>query len=96
MLDRTSSQLRKTFVILCILVLTGMAVVTVRQAGYMPALAAACLVLLFALLKSRRIIDDFLGLGGEPGLLRNALLAWPALFAAAALLRAVLQGIYHL
>lgn len=96
MLDRTSSQLRKTFVTLCILVLAGMAVVTARQAAYMPPLAAACLVLLFALLKSRRIIDDFLGLGGKSGFLRNALLAWPALFAAAALLRAVLQGIYHL
>jgi nitric oxide reductase NorF protein len=46
--------------------------------------------------KSRRVIDDFLGFREERGLLRTALLAWPAIFAAAALLRAFLQGILSL
>jgi nitric oxide reductase NorF protein len=53
-------------------------------------------MLLFALMKSRRVIDDFLGFRKERGPLRAALLAWPAIFAAAALLRAFLQGILSL
>jgi nitric oxide reductase NorF protein len=85
MIHRTSRQLARSFAALAILVLAGTAVVT-----------AACLMLLFALLKSRRVIDDFLGFREERGLLRTALLAWPAIFAAAALLRAFLQGILSL
>lgn len=96
MIHRTSRQLARSFAVLAILVLAGTAVVTSWKAALLPPVAVACLMLLFALMKSRRVIDDFLGFGEERGLLRTALLAWPAIFAAAALLRAFLQGILSL
>lgn len=92
MIHRSSARLAKSFAVLAILVLAGMAVVISWKTALLPPLAMACLMLLFALLKSRRVIDDFLGMADHPGVLRNALMAWPVLFAAAALLRAILQS----
>jgi len=96
MIHRTSRQLARSFAVLAILVLAGTAAVTAWKAALLPPVAVACLMLLFALMKSRRVINDFLGFGEERGVLRAALLAWPAIFAAAALLRAFLQGILPL
>lgn len=93
MIHRTSRQLARSFAALAALVLAGTTVVTSWKAALLPPIAAACLMLLFAILKSRRVIDDFLGFREDRGLLRSALLAWPAVFAAAALLRALFQGI---
>ena len=96
MIHRTSRQLARSFAALAILVLAGTAVVISWKAAFLSPVAAACLMLLFALLKSRRVIDDFLGFRKERGPLRAALLAWPAIFGAAALLRAFVQGILSL
>lgn len=93
MINRTPSRLLKSFAVLVALVLSGMAAFLSSKAAMLSPFTMACLMLVFLALKSRRIIDDFLGLREHPGLLRNALLAWPLFFAAAALIRVISQGV---
>ncbi len=88
MSDRTSS-LTRTFIVLVVLALSG-AFIAATSAGMF---AAVVIVLILAFAKGWFVILDFMEMRGTDGLLRPALLAWPALLLALALGRSILVRI---
>lgn len=85
MSDRAPS-LTRTFLVLVLLAVSG-AFVAATGAG---TLAAVATVLILAFAKGWFVILDFMEMRGTDGLLKPALLAWPALLLALALARSIL------
>ena len=85
MSDRDHSSLTRTFVVLIILALSG-AFIAGTSAGM---LAAIVIVLILAFAKGCFVILDFMEMRGTDGILKPALLAWPAVLLTMALVRSV-------
>ncbi|MEJ5019057.1 cytochrome C oxidase subunit IV family protein [Ochrobactrum vermis] len=86
MSDRNSPSLTRTFVILILLALSG-AFIASTSAGM---LAAIVIVLILAFAKGWFVILDFMEMRGTNGMLKPALLAWPAVLLTLALARSIL------
>jgi len=84
--DRNHPSLTRTFVILILLALSG-AFIAGTSDGM---LAAIVVVLILAFAKGWFVILDFMEMRGTKGLLKPALLAWPALLLALAFARSIL------
>ncbi|WP_428839552.1 cytochrome C oxidase subunit IV family protein [Brucella oryzae] len=87
--DRNHHSLNRTFIILILLALSG-AVIATTSAGMF---AAIIIVLILAFAKGWFVILDFMEMRGTDGLLKPALLAWPATLLALALGRSILARI---
>jgi nitric oxide reductase NorF protein len=73
-----------SFITLILLAIIAALIAVQWQAEPLP-IGAVAAILGLAILKARLIILDFLNLRGQGSLLSPALLAWPSLFAVAAL-----------
>ncbi|MFQ0813120.1 hypothetical protein AVM02_15660 [Brucella anthropi] len=86
MSDRNAPSLNRTFIILILLAVSGAAIAA--TSGGM--LWAIVIVLILAFAKGWYVILDFMEMRGTDGLLKPALLAWPAILLALALARSII------
>lgn len=87
MTGRTRSQLNRSWILLLLAALAGMALVT--SGGPAPATVVAVFAL--AIVKARLIVLDFMGLRRASAALRFGLLAWAAFFSLAALAKLIVS-----
>ncbi|KQX44914.1 MULTISPECIES: cytochrome C oxidase subunit IV family protein [Ensifer] len=87
MTDRNPRQLFKTWLVLAVAVMSGMALMAV--AG--PATLVIVVLLGLAIVKSRFVALDFMGLRQAPSALRLGLLIWPAALVLVAAAKLVLS-----
>ncbi|MGW9462477.1 cytochrome C oxidase subunit IV family protein [Brucella cytisi] len=88
--DRNHPSLTRTFVVLIILALSG-AFMAGTSAGM---LAAIVIVLILAFAKGWFVILDFMEMRGTDGILKPALLAWPAILLVLALARSIVVRVF--
>ncbi|MHC5230661.1 cytochrome C oxidase subunit IV family protein [Brucella sp. LJL56] len=84
--DRNHPSLTRTFVILILLALSG-AFIAGTSAGM---LVAIVIVLILAFAKGWFVILDFMEMRGTNGILKPALLAWPAVLLTLAFARSII------
>lgn len=87
MTDRNPRQLFKTWLLLAVAVMSGMALMAV--AG--PATLVIVVLLGLAIVKSQFVALDFMGLRQAPSALRLGLLIWPAALVLVAAAKLVLS-----
>ncbi len=92
MSDRGPQQLKKTWMILVLMVLAGMLLSFKVQDPAAPLVLTLALLTL-AVLKARLVVLDFLGLRSGSRVLRVGLIAWPLFFALAAAAKALIAAV---
>ncbi|TCN31006.1 cytochrome C oxidase subunit IV family protein [Sinorhizobium americanum] len=92
MSDRSPRQLKKTWLVLILLVLAGLPFSLKLQSPAAPLVFTPAL-LTFAVLKARLVVLNFLGLRSGPAALRRGLIAWPLFFAVAAAAKALIVAV---
>lgn len=88
MIDRESSRLGKSWRVLFLVAVAGMALVIFGD--HSPGLLAA--IFLLAIFKSRLIVLDFMGFRDRHAALRHGLVAWSIVLAFAAVVKLFLAG----
>ncbi|ASY60786.1 cytochrome C oxidase subunit IV family protein [Sinorhizobium sp. CCBAU 05631] len=89
MSDRSPKQLKKTWMILVLMIVSGLPLSLKVQDPAAPLVFTLALLTL-AVLKARLVVLDFLGLRSGPRVLRVGLIAWPLFFALAAAAKALI------
>ncbi|MEY9163615.1 nitric oxide reductase NorF protein [Sinorhizobium fredii] len=92
MTDRSPRQLKKTWMILVLMIVAGLPLSLQVQDPAAPLVLTLALLTL-AVLKARLVVLDFLGLRSGPRVLRVGLIVWPLFFALAAAAKALIAAV---